>query len=132
MVDFAHQLKANKNESTLLVLYIPSADRQGDAIGKNEQARWVRVAMKVLGKNLGGATAFPRGLGVWRDDAQGGKLVWDKPVVIQCYTNEADLEHRMPALREFLESMGTRTKQGAVGLVIDHDYYEIQFPLKGD
>lgn len=80
---------------------------------------------------MGGATAFPRGLGVWRDDAQGGELVWDKPVLIQCYTTEEILEEHAPALREFLVEMGTRSRQGAVGFVIDRDYYEISFPLEG-
>ena len=85
----------------------------------------------MLGQKMGGATAFPRGLGVWRDDAQGGKLVWDKPVLIQCYTTEETLERHAPALREFLVEMGSSTRQGAVGLVIDRDYYEIDFPLEG-
>ena len=77
-------LNADKKQSTLLVLFIPSADRFGKSLGKKGQRRWVRRALKVLGRNMGGATAFPRGLGVWRDDAQSGKLVWDRPVLIQC------------------------------------------------
>lgn len=68
---------------------------------------------------------------MWRDDAQGGKLVWDKPILIQCYTNEATLEQQAVALRAFLVEMGTETRQGAVGFVIDRDYYEIQFPVPG-
>jgi hypothetical protein len=123
------ELKADKTQSTLLVLFIPSADRYGDSLGKKEQKRWVHKALKVLGENMGGATAFPRGLGVWRDDAQGGQLVWDKPVLIQCYTTEETLEQQAGPLRDFLTEMGTRTRQGAVGFVIDRDYYEIQFPL---
>lgn len=87
--------------------------------------------MHVLGHALGGATAFPRGHGVWRDDAQQGKLVWDKPVLIQCYTTEEALEQHATALREFLVEMGTETRQGAVGFVIDRDYFEIGFPLTG-
>jgi hypothetical protein len=126
------ELKADKRQSTLLVLYIPSADRHGESLGKKEQQRWVRKALKTLGSKLGGATAFPRGLGVWRDDAQGGKLVWDEPVLIQCYTSEADLEKQAVPLREFLIEMGIETRQGAVGFVIDRDFFEIQFPLGGD
>lgn len=124
-------LGASVKQSTLLVLYIPSANRFSKSLGKKEQDRWVRRALKLLGKNLRGGTAFPRGLGVWRDDAQGGKLVWDKPVLIQCYTTEEALERCAPALREFLISMGSETRQGAVGLVIDRDFYEIDFPLEG-
>ena len=62
----------------------------------------------------------------------GGRLVWDKPVLIQCYTTEDALERQAVPLREFLVEMGTETHQGAVGFVIDRDYYEIQFPPDGD
>jgi hypothetical protein len=121
---------ADKKQSTLLVLFIPSADRFGESLGKREQNRWVRKALKVLGEKMGGATAFPRGLGVWRDDAQSGKLVWDKPILLQCYTDEETLEEQAAPLREFLVKMGTETRQGAIGFVIDRDYYEISFPLE--
>jgi hypothetical protein len=122
---------ANKKQSTLLVLFIPSADRFGKSLGKREQNRWVRKALKVLGEKMGGATAFPRGLGVWRDDAQEGELVWDKPILLQCYTDEETLEAQAIELRQFLVKMGTETRQGAIGFVIDRDYYEISFPLEG-
>jgi hypothetical protein len=124
-------LDADKRQSNLLVLFIPSADRFGKSLGKKVQDRWVRRAMTVLGELLGGATAFPRGFGVWRDDAQDGKLVWDKPVLIPCYTNEQSLESHSPAIRDLLIEMGAQTRQGAVGFVIDRDYFEISFPLKG-
>src|SRR6266567_6460616 len=103
---------AAKKQSSLLVLFIPSADRSGESLGKKEQKRWVRKALRVLGEKMGGATAFPRGLGVWRDDAQGGRLVWDKPVLVQCYTTEEILEQQAAALRRFLIEMGTETRQG--------------------
>jgi len=124
--------RADKKQSTLLVLYIPSANRFGKSLGVKEQQRWVRKALRVLGKGMGGATAFPRGLGVWRDNAQGGKLVWDRPVLIQCYTTEATLEREADDLRVFLLDMGRSTRQGAVGFVIDRDFYEMDFPLEGD
>ena len=74
-------------------------------------------------------TAFPQGRSVWRDDAQGGKLLVDQPVVIQCYTSEAALEREADALRAFLIRLGTEARQGAIGFVIDRDYLEIGFPL---
>jgi hypothetical protein len=132
MADLAEQFQAGRNEATLLVLFIPSADREGNPLGKKEQRRWVRKALKFLGKRLRGATAFPRGWGVWRDDAQGGRLVWDRPVLIQCFTNEEALRQESGPLREFLVRLGTETKQGAVGFVIDRTFYEIGFPLEGD
>src|SRR5437868_6953750 len=116
MTDHATTLGASKTESTLLVLFIPSQDRFGNEI---EQDLWVDEALKMLGTHFRGGTAFPQGRGVWRDDAQGGILLYDNPVVIQCYTSEELLETRGPQLREFLVRLGTETRQGAVGLVID-------------
>jgi hypothetical protein len=128
MPDFATRLGASKAASTLLVLYIPSKDRLDQAI---DQGYWVGEALKVLGECFGGATAFPQGKGVWRDDAQGGKLLFDEPVVVQCYTNEEALDRQLDQLRAFLLRLGTEGRQGAVGFVIDHDYLEISFPLEG-
>jgi hypothetical protein len=127
MADFATALGASKGASTLLVLFIPSRDRTDSEI---EQDYWVEEALKTLGTLFGGATAFPQGKGVWRDDAQGGKLLFDEPVVIQCYTSEQAIESRAADLKRFLDRMGREAKQGAIGLVIDRDYLEIGFPLE--
>lgn len=121
------QFAATKSASTLLVLFIPSVDRDEASI---DQTSWVERALIVLGELFGGATAFPQARGIWRDDAQGGRLVSDEPVVIHCYTDEQTLETHAPTLREFLVEMGQETNQGAVGLVIDRDYLEIQLPAK--
>lgn len=118
-------LSATKSESTLLVLFIPSVDREMQPI---DQETWLEKALDVLGSSFGGATAFPRARGVWRDDSRDGRLVYDDPVVIQCYTNEPALERHVETLRTFLVDMGRTTNQGAVGLVVDRDYLEIQFP----
>jgi hypothetical protein len=131
MPAFAELLQATTQEASLLVLFIPSADRDGAALGKKEQKRWVRKALKLLGEHFGGATAFPRGWGIWRDDARGGRLVWDKPILVQCFTSEIALREHTPALREFLVELGTATNQGAVACVLDKVMYQINFPLGG-
>ncbi|MEZ6071976.1 MAG: hypothetical protein R3C10_17360 [Pirellulales bacterium] len=121
-------LGATKGRATLLVLFIPSVDRFSVPI---DQQHWVEQALATLGTCFGGATAFPRAKGVWRDDDRGGELVFDEPVVVNCYTSEAAIEAHVATLRDFLMKMGTQTNQGAVGLVIDRDYLEIAFPLAG-
>ena len=127
MPDFSGMLRASRAASALLVLFIPSKDRSNNPI---DQGFWVEEALNVLGTLFGGATAFPQGRGVWRDDAQGGKLLFDEPVVIQCYTSEHLIDQKMPVLRDFLHRMGREARQGAIGLVIDDDYLEIGFPLE--
>ena len=130
MPEFAALFQADKSDGNLLVLFIPSADREGNPLGKKEQKRWINKAMKLLGRTLRGATAYPRGWGVWRDDAQGGRLVWDRPVLIQCFTNEEALRAQHAPIRDFLIELGTATNQGAVAFTIDQSFYEIHFPLQ--
>ena len=127
MTDFASLLGAKAAASTLLVLFIPSKDRGDQLI---DQSYWIDEALRTLGMLFGGATAFPQGKGIWRDDSQQGKLLLDEPVIIQCYTSEQLLREKATALREFLHRMGREARQGAVGLVIDQDYLEIGFPLE--
>jgi hypothetical protein len=127
MTDFAEAFGASKAASTLLVLFIPSKDRTDEAI---DQGYWVEEALRVLGTLFGGATAFPQGKGVWRDDAQSGILLFDEPVVIQCYTSEQAIERQAEELKAFFHRMGREARQGAIGFVLDRDYLEISFPLK--
>lgn len=127
MADWQEILQAQKGASTTLVLFIPSVDRFEEPI---DQEYWVSEALAVLGLLFGGATAFPQGRGVWRDDERGGQLVFDAPVIVQCYTAEQTLEDRAEDLRGFLVRLGTGARQGAVGFVIDRDYLEIRFPLR--
>jgi hypothetical protein len=127
MGDFAAVLGASKSASTLLVLFIPSRDRNDEEI---DQDHWVAESLRVLGTLFGGPTAFLQGMGVWRDDAQAGKLLFDEPVVIQCYTSEQAIGQQAENLRRFLHRLGREARQGAVGLVIDRDYLEIEFPLE--
>ena len=123
------ELRATKGAATLLVLFIPSVDRDSQPI---DQETWVNRALEFLGSAFGGATAFPKAKGVWRDDERGGTLVFDEPVVVNCYTSEEAIEAGVAKLREFLVEMGESTNQGAVGLVIDRDYLEIAFPQQSD
>jgi hypothetical protein len=125
MPNWSKLFGVSKANSLLVVLFIPSVDRETRPIN---QETWVEKALAVLGTHCGGATAFPQGRGVWRDDQQGGKLIYDYPVVIQCYTNTNDLKQHALPIKEFLFQMGRDTNQGAVGYVIDGDYFEIQFP----
>jgi hypothetical protein len=124
----AKTLGAKKGAATLLVLFIPSVDRFEQPI---DQETWVDRALNFLGSAFGGATAFPKAKGAWRDDDRANELVFDEPVIINCYTSEKLIEEQADELKTFLLEMGTETQQGAVGLVIDRDYLEIAFPLEG-
>lgn len=125
MTDWGERFAADKSEGTVLVLFVPSVDRQEEPI---DQEYWETESLKVLGNLFGGATAFPQGRGVWRDDERSGRLVFDAPVIVQCYTSFEVIDRHADALRSFLVRMGEETHQGAVGFVIDRTYLEIKFP----
>lgn len=56
MTTFHEKLDVDKIESNLLVLFVPSVDRDGEAI---DQDHWVDETLRTCGTLFGGATAFP-------------------------------------------------------------------------
>src|SRR5580704_5820051 len=109
-------------KAVLVVLFVPSVERDGAT--SIDQAYWAEAALDTFGQPFGGATAFPRAKGVWRDDERGGVLIKDEPVVIHCYTTPADLADagRVSQLGSFCRRMGREAHQGEVGLVIGDEY----------
>ena len=82
----------------------------------------------MFGTVFGGATAYPRARGVWRDDERGGTLVFDEPVVVHCYTMPEDIEaeSNLAQLGTFCRQMGREINQGEIGLVIGDEYLAIR------
>jgi hypothetical protein len=107
-----------------VVLFIPSVERDGAT--PIDQDFWVQAALELLGRTFGGATAYPKARGIWRDDERGGALVEDEPVLIHCYTTLADIQDaaNVAALDRFCRRLG-EARQGEVGLVVGDEYFAI-------
>ena len=106
-----------------VVLFIPDLDREGTPI---DQQYWIDESLKVMGKIFRGATAFPRGRGVWRDDDAGERLLEEQTVMVVSYVDRKLLTaSTLRSLREFLHRFGRDARQGEVGIVIDSKYYGI-------
>ncbi len=120
------EFPSGRHKRILVVLFIPSVERDG--VTSIDQDRWLREALDMFGKIFGGATAYPRAKGVWRDDERGGRLVFDEPVVIHCYTSPEDIEDsgNLAALATFCRKMGREANQGEVGLIISDEYIAIR------
>ena len=120
------KLFRERHKRVLVVLFIPSVERDGRAA--IDQARWLGEALQMFGQVFGGATAYPRAKGVWRDDERQGALVFDEPVVIHCYTTPTDIEddRHLAELGAFCRRMGRETNQGEVGLIIADEYIAIR------
>jgi hypothetical protein len=120
------RLLRERHKRVLLVLFIPSVERDGRTAV--DQDRWLGEALQMFGRVFGGATAYPRARGVWRDDEREGALVFDEPIVIHCYTTPADIEQErhLAELGTFCRRMGRETNQGEVGLIIADEYIAIR------
>ncbi len=109
----------------LVVLFVPSVERDGET--SIDQQHWVDGALEMFGRVFGGATAYPKAKGIWRDDKRGGALVMDEPVVVHCYTTPADIEdaRNLAELGRFCRRMGREAHQGEIGLVVGDEYFAI-------
>jgi hypothetical protein len=107
------------------VLFVPSVERGGETA--IDQPRWVDAALEMFGRAFGGATAYPKAKGIWRDDDRGGALVKDEPVVVHRYTTPVDIEdgRNLAELGSFCRTMGREAHQGEIGLVVGDEYFAI-------
>jgi len=124
MGSIAESLGASHPAGTLqIVLFIPDRDRNGVLI---DQHFWRDEALKTLGTLFRGATAFPPGRGVWRDDDAGGVLLFERTVMVVSYASPNLLTPgTLRRLREFLHRLGHEANQGEVGVIVDGIYYGI-------
>jgi hypothetical protein len=108
------------------VLFIPSVERDGST--SIDQPLWVDAGLEMFGRVFGGATAYPKAIGIWRDDKRDGVLVKDEPVIMHCYTTPADIQddRNLGELGSFCRKMGRETNQGEIGLVVGDEYFAIQ------
>jgi hypothetical protein len=107
------------------MLFIPSVDRNGDPIPQGQEF-WVEQCLAVLGEHFMGATAFPPGRGVWKDDDTGELLFEDTVVVISYAAKDLLGGGGREALLNFLMRLGAEGKQGEVGVYIDGEYFGFQ------
>jgi hypothetical protein len=107
-----------------ITLFIPSVDRHGRPI---DQDAWTDDALATFGRLFRGATSFPPGRGVWRDDDRGGLLVFDDTRVVTSFAPSGSLADRgvLRQLRSLVRRLGRDARQGEVGMVIDGTYFGI-------
>jgi len=122
----AQPVLSGGRKRVLVVLFIPSVERDGTT--PVDQTRWVDSSLEMFGRVFGGATAYPKAKGIWRDDERAGALVKDEPVVVHCYTTLRDIQdvRHLAELGSFCRKMGREARQGEVGLVVGDEYFAIR------
>src|SRR5919106_545366 len=98
----------------------PNPHWGGGAKSRATQLGSVDEVLTTQGRLFRGATACPRGRGVWHDDERGGTLLQEEPVIVFSYVAEADLmTNALSRLYRTLSLMGRRANQGRMGVAID-------------
>ena len=124
-MEWSEQL-AERVGSKHVQIFLPSVDRDEVPIPQG-QDYWVEECLRVMGEQFGGATAFPRSRGVWRDDERGGTLIYDDTVIVFSYVAEDDLTGEGgDALMQFIRRLGREGRQGEVGIYVNDRYFGIQ------
>ena len=108
----------------LVILIVPSHDRHEKALPNQDE--WANAGLDLFGELYGGATAFQAFQGVFKADD--GRLLRDRPILIECYAERAALEDRvrLAELLEFAKRMGRESRQEAVALIINDAFYLIK------
>jgi hypothetical protein len=114
--------------AVLLVLFIPSKDKDGnDLPGNEDQDMWANTAADLLSRVFGGATIMPPARGSWLND-ETNEVITEQVVLVHCYARASHVndEGRLGQLARFLHRLGRQTNQGEVAVVIDNVFHRIR------
>jgi hypothetical protein len=113
---------------TLFVLFIPSKDKEGNALplGQDQQL-WADAAGDLLTELFTGATIMPPAKGKWLNP-ETKKIITEEVVLVHSYARARDAadEEKLVKLAQFLHRMGKETKQGEVAIVIGDVLHRIR------
>lgn len=101
-----------------LLAFVPEGDRTAKTVPVDLQDRWTLRLLRLLAGLFGGATAYGRGVRVWKHR---GNLYWDRVTAIESWNDPATpgLRGRMQRLGRNLDRMRADLQQKAVGCNLD-------------
>ncbi len=110
-----------------VTLVVPSVTRSGDPV---DQVYWREATLETFGQLFRGATAYPPGRGVWRDDAADDALVLENIVIVYSIVTSAVLDDEaiIKPLVRFIRRLRIETDQGEVFLMIG----DLHLPITKD
>ncbi|MBI4613422.1 MAG: hypothetical protein HY720_07395 [Planctomycetes bacterium] len=99
-----------------LQIFVPEGERASKATPVELHDRWLVELLRLCGKLFGGATAYGRGVGVWRDESA---ILWDRVTVVEAWIDPAqgDPTPRMRRVQRRLNAMRRALGQRVVGYV---------------
>lgn len=106
----------------VVMLYVPSQDRDGAAL---DHEYWLGQALEAMTELFGGATAT-QCEGAWRDDGRDRRIKREKISTVESYMAPSLWNTKTAKeLAIFLHRMGRETRQGEIGILVNHEYFPI-------
>ena len=104
----------------IVTLFVPSHDRNQNALGDGVQSQWANAAMERLADLFQGATAMMSHAGIYK--SRRNHYLWDNTIVIQSFAKKSQLEDEktLRALGEFAGQMKRSLSQEAVLIAFDN------------
>jgi hypothetical protein len=113
---------AAQKASRQLLIFVPEGQRESASIPVDLQDRWVSRLMTECTHLFGGATAYGRGVGAWREgDAPDAPIHWDRVTVVECWIDPElrDWKRRLGVVAATLGEMGRELNQKAVACILN-------------
>lgn len=107
-----------RNTAECLQIFVPEGDRESKSIPVDLHDRWVVRLLELSARLFGGATAYGRGVGVWR---QKGEVHWDRVTVIETWVDPRlrTLRQKMRELEQGLREMRDDLRQVTVCYILN-------------
>ncbi len=110
-------LLAKESAQDIVVLLIPSHDKQNVSLPKAQMAEWTQNGMQLLADLYGGATAYETFAGIFKTDD--GHYLRDKPLLLESFATIAAIHdpERLEQLVNFSKRMGKTLEQDTIMLI---------------
>ena len=105
-----------------LQIFVPEGNRTSVAVPVDLQDQWTVRMLRRCADLFGGATAYGRGVGIWKERHGGtARVQWDRVTVIETWIDPGThrLQPKLDALARSLSRMGRDLRQEVVGCMID-------------
>lgn len=115
-----------ERRSKLFLVFVPEGRRVPTDRPVELCERWVEILLRTLTYHFGGATAYPRWIGAWRQgEGEDSPAVFDRVSVVETWIAPTirDQQARLDAVFKLLSDMCADLCEEEVGCVVDGVFY---------
>lgn len=119
-------LLAKESEQDLVILAVPSHDKNNEPLPDALIGEWASNAMKLMADLYQGATSYAANKGIYKTSER--HYLWDKPLIIESFGRIETIQdpQNLNLLVDFAKRMGKTLDQASVMLVFGTIMYYVE------